>query len=529
MKNTMINTPDQPCLETDSFNRADVCELINKARYRGKPHEINRKVSDLIYKYLLGRGVFYKESEKSAYYFTISNRLIPIDKNDVSYKKMIFRFDICESDPLYKHMSDYLEMKALSTGDEVVLHRFCHYDKTNNSLYVTNNKHFLYKITKDIVDKYPNGHDGVLFVHDPVMKPYEYISRKHRRGKLLLSKTITNKISFASNDFTIEQYRIMLNVWVLSLFFPELLPTRPILALVGGKGTSKTTTIKSIGTLLYGDGFNVTPLQNRQDDFDAVVTNKHFVGLDNADSNYGWLPDRLAVAATGGNISKRELYKTNVLAEYAINSFIAITSREPHFKRDDVAERLWLIHLDKPSSFIPEGDIINDVIKNRDYILSEFFDMFKIMLSAWNAKSQNTFMTTFRMADFARFAHSIPFPKEQRKLINEAFVKMSIAQSSFSLEDEEMVPFLNSWCKMNESKIGIKERYVSSTELCRELSAIARGRGSKFSFENREKAFSMKLSAIKNNLESLFDIKIKHPGGNRLLYSFKRNSSYFDD
>ena len=57
-------------------------------------------------------------------------------------------------------------------------------------------------------------------------------------------------------------------------------------------------------------------LTAKPDDFDAAITSDHFVVADNADDAPPWLPDKLAVLATGGTIKRRVLYTTNRLADY---------------------------------------------------------------------------------------------------------------------------------------------------------------------------------------------------------------------
>jgi hypothetical protein len=53
----------------------------------------------------------------------------------------------------------------------------------------------------------------------------------------------------------------------------------------------------------------------RPDDFEAAITADPLVVADNADDAPRWLPDRLAVVATGGTIKRRILYTTNRLVE----------------------------------------------------------------------------------------------------------------------------------------------------------------------------------------------------------------------
>lgn len=102
-------------------------------------------------------------------------------------------------------------------------------------------------------------------------------------------------------------------------------------------------TLRAIGLILFGSRFEVQSLADKEDAFDAVVTSTHYAAFDNADSRVKWLPDRLAICATGGSVSKRQLYTTNTLVNYPIDCFVEIASRTPYFNRDDVTERLLLL------------------------------------------------------------------------------------------------------------------------------------------------------------------------------------------
>ena len=108
--------------------------------------------------------------------------------------------------------------------------------------------------------------------------------------------------------------------------------------MIGEKGSGKTSVLRRIGQLLFGPKFQVLGMSHEPKDFDAAVTGDAFVGIDNADANIAWLDDKLAVVATGGTLKRREYYTTNKLVEYPITAFVGITSRTPHFRREDVAD-----------------------------------------------------------------------------------------------------------------------------------------------------------------------------------------------
>ena len=83
--------------------------------------------------------------------------------------------------------------------------------------------------------------------------------------------------------------------------------------------------------------------REREDAFVAAITNNYIVIFDNVDGKMAWVNDRLATAASGSLILRRRLYTTNEVAIYQPKCFIGLTSRDPRFKRDDVADRLVIL------------------------------------------------------------------------------------------------------------------------------------------------------------------------------------------
>ena len=47
-----------------------------------------------------------------------------------------------------------------------------------------------------------------------------------------------------------DQQRLLLHVWLLAAFFPELLPSKILLLLYGEKGSGKTTTVGKLALFM---------------------------------------------------------------------------------------------------------------------------------------------------------------------------------------------------------------------------------------------------------------------------------------
>src|SRR6056297_4359183 len=91
-----------------------------------------------------------------------------------------------------------------------------------------------------------NGYDGVLFVSDNnAPEPFEY-NKEFASGiypRECLDRYIFDKINFASGAEVVlkpPEQKCLFEIWLYSLFFESILPTKPILLFLGEKGSGKT-------------------------------------------------------------------------------------------------------------------------------------------------------------------------------------------------------------------------------------------------------------------------------------------------
>lgn len=141
-----------------------------------------------------------------------------------------------------------------------------------------------------------------------------------------------------------EEYRLVLLVWLVATFFPELCPTRPLLLLKGEAGSGKSMLLRTLLRLLAGPDTELGGIPDKPDGFVAAAAATHLLVLDNLDQPQGWLRDKLARISTGGVDYYRRLYTSNDLATVRYRCWIAITSRTPDvLRRDDLADRLLVV------------------------------------------------------------------------------------------------------------------------------------------------------------------------------------------
>jgi len=491
-------------------------QQIRKERKK-KPFEINQEVSAAVISDLSCRGSFYNDGN-FGYFFSRSDKsLLKIEERNLDISQILSNYGINPSEIIYKYIIDELKLCAFNKGQKKKVYRLSYYDSDSFTLYLSNHQNGIYRITDSEIKLTDNGEDGILFLKS------EAETFEIHDSDDIFSQVYENllfNINLDKDNFGNCERKLILYIWFLSIFFIDIMPTRPILALIGEKGSGKSTLAREFGLILFGSGFDVFPLPSDVRDFEAIITNSAFIAFDNADSKSAWLNDRLASAATGAKISKRELYTTNDSTEYRIRSNLALTARTPVFTRDDVADRLLLMKLRRIEDFQSESFLSTRILKNRDFILSEVLSHLQSVVYALKEYKDYIYKGPFRMADFASFAMKIAMYNGIENRVESILKKLSQTQTNFTLENDPIFELLHIWImkKDNEGK------EISSSELFKSLAELAKEEDMHFPYEKNVWGFGRRLKNMLTDLSVYFRIKKKERGGRIKYYTFWRKS-----
>ncbi len=464
---------------------------------------------------LTERSKFYRDLMGAYIFMEGEKRLIPIDRDNTEFTLLLAKYGINKTETIYKYTEQELYNYAHQSGEETRVHRHAYYNKKTNRLYLYNFDNQIYRICTEEIQLVNNGTDGILFLSDRSSIPFTIPENGNSAG--LIENLLLDKINFHNSDLTIDESRIIVLIWFLSLFFESIMPTKPILAIIGEKGSGKTITLRKTGIILFGDKFNVTPLPHKPEDFDTALTNNSFMAIDNADSRCRWLEDRLAIAATGGTVKKRQLYTTNKLVEIPIHCYLAITSRTPRFQRDDVADRLIIMEVERYEQPISEDILLGEIRENRNPLLGEVVKMIKDVLKALEVNRDYKDSGGFRMADFGNFAMKIAKQSGFEEQMRGIFKKLMMAQSVFTLTADPIFDLLQIWS--NEPNNTGHE--VTSGGLCKELADLATKENIEFPYREKTQVFAHRLKNLIPNLDHFFEITKRTGGGRRMYYSFR--------
>ncbi len=504
-------------------------EILDIRDVKKKEHRINDRVKRLILDDLLVRGTLYHD-EITAYFFKRKEKkLLEVSPHDHEFVLLLAKYGINAAETISRYIIEAVRNAAFHDGPRIHAHKFSHYKPEIFTLYVHNYNNQMYRLTTDEIDLVDNGTDGVLFLTDPMAEPfltdYRWFQKEYKKIALdedwkanedsVFMKLIVEMINFSDDILDPNERSLLFVLWVYCNFFREINKTRPELAWIGEKGSGKSSTNKKLGCTFFGSKFQLTPLPDKVEDFDTIITNRPFVCIDNADTKKTWLEDRLATLATSGAIPKRKLYTTNEMIEYPLDCFVSLTARTPRFKRDDVADRLLMMKSQRFKTFLPENKLIDAVLKKRDEIWVELLFMLQNVILSLKDHADDDFSTAFRMADFADFSLKIAKRGGFDNQLLTIFQKLMQEQSFYALEGSPIFDLLLVWVKENEG------HEISSSGLCKGLSVIAERDGTEFYYSGKERSFVQKFRNLRSNLDEFFDITEKVGRGRRKAYSFR--------
>lgn len=421
-----------------------------------------------------------------------------------------------------RNLGKDLKKRAQRRAEEREVYQFAHFNETKMELYVTNYDSGYYAVTKDSIEWRPNGTD-VFFVDNDLGDPYEYIPVEERtslpdhipgeqsewqsQGDALM-RMFGNRINYrGSAALGPADQRKQLYLYLHLLPLIDLMDGRPILALEGEKGSGKSVAQRSIGRFLFGSEFTESSMPDSRDDFVAQVSNQPFVAIDNYDNGADWVNDMLASVATGSGIKMRKLFTTNDLHSARPRCWISINSRDPPFRRDDVADRLLVIRVERVDDFVGIGDFLKAVTAHRDILWSELLNNLQDVIREYGERETATMSTGHRMASWANMARiagdALDVPD-----VDSLLDVMQSERAAFALEDEPWAGVIQHWRKDEPEEATV---WQGAGALAKKLDDYADQNGLPFN-QTHASALGSKLSLYRSELEELFGLEIDESG-----------------
>jgi hypothetical protein len=345
-----------------------------------------------------------------------------------------------------------------------------------------------------------NGEAGVLFVASPLWQPYTPDFAGHGVLKWL-TEDLPNWSSVP------RVYALAFLAWILSLFFPELCPTRPLVGLVGEKGAGKSLLLRLLLRFLYGLTAEVTGVPEKPGDFVAMAAAAHLLCLDNLDSFVPWLRDRLARISTGAQDSYRRYYTNVDVGTVRYRCSVAITARTPDtLRRDDLADRLLVLLMDriKEKDLELETELMTKVAAQRNAFWGEILTTLNQAVASIRAGGLTRKGSKLRLADWAALGRVFARDAGQEGLWDQLLKQMRSDQGDFLLKENLVVEGLSHWMMIEKNR----GREVAARELYDELGELLFD-GSKppRDWPKSVIGFGRRLSGIRRELGNRYDVR----------------------
>jgi hypothetical protein len=201
-----------------------------------------------------------------------------------------------------------------------------------------------------------------------------------------------------------EEDWLLLTALIAHAFVPGVPHAIPVF--YGDKGAAKTTAQRVIRKLIDPAVRDTMTLPTDKNELVLMLMTNYAPCFDNLDGLSPWQSDMLCQAATGGGISKRELYTD---MEEVILSFLRcpmLNGINLVASRDDLLDRCVLFKLERiaEEERKTEAEFWREFEEDRPYILGAIFD---VLTKALQIYQHVKLPALPRMADFATWGYAI--------------------------------------------------------------------------------------------------------------------------
>lgn len=408
-------------------------------------------------------------------------------------------YGITEREETTKVVYDVIRSYAIHEGTRAELRRFAAYDGTSKTAYLSAYDGFMWQLDgSSDIKKVPSGEHEMFFIDDdggigvaPDIGPHDL---------LIDHLTSANFAAQGLGGISAEAQRKALIVWMFSLAFPDLMPTKPLLMLEGVQGSGKTSCIQLIQIALLGKIKAMTISKNQESDFGVLLLRAPIALLDNVDTYIDWVADKVCSYTTGGEFPKRRLFSDDEEVVIKPHAFLAVASKNPSsFRREDVADRCIILRLDRRENYGRFQKLIEKTTALRAKLFGEYLYYVnriveEIRAGAYDEDSAEA----HRMADFAALARVVgKVLGWSQDDLAELMSGLQNERDAFIIEEDPLPDLLHRWIsyrpRMGPANVG---REVTIHQLFQELDSFAQADGIQWYKSPRQLAQKIRSSHI---------------------------------
>lgn len=455
---------------------------------------------------------------------------IRISPDDARFSDLLREYGIGTGMEAERRIGKFLGFRAIQDGRRTSIRHFFYYDRSTEKAYVSEQVGQLLRVTKNGIDRIPNGTDGQLFEFNDKYQGYTVdlfflpfmtgnISRALVPSDILA--TIFDGIQFKPSRLTVDQNMILISTWIIVMMLSGLITEKPILQIVGASGSGKTTMLEIIGRTLFGPEFKVERLPEDVKEFENAVINNDFLAIDNTTGIPKKIRSSICQTVTGFQVTRRELFTTTGQVQRPSTATLAIAGITKVLNEAETSNRSIDLRIAErpPESNISEQELHDNIDRARPDLMGELLFRIQMVLKALDAQRDYTPTTSLRMAGFAsvllRVARHEGWEAEAKDLIDTWHEE----QIEAALEGEDVAEIMAMWI----SKSGWKPVTLSAEELNRELLAMGRVNSiHETSWEGRPNWLGMRLQRSAESYHRRFGMEIvpdKHTKTNRYRFA----------
>lgn len=258
-------------------------------------------------------------------------------------------------------------------------------DVSKNSLEISENS------IKYIFDEFKYGiaFESKKYSKEQVFPKSFKMTLKDARKQLL---TLKNFINTSDENFK------MIIIYILCAFIKDI--PHPILIILGGAGTSKSTTTTFLNELIDPSINEIMSLP-KKDDLELVLSNRYFVAFDNIGENQITkdVSDLLCQAVTGATVVRRKKYTDKEETYLKLNNVIVFNGITPNIFKEDLLQRSIVINMNPID--IKERRLLSDIRNEFRENLPKYLEAIAVVLQHYLKNSELPVNQELsRMADF---------------------------------------------------------------------------------------------------------------------------------
>ena len=405
----------QKLTELSSYLKApDTIAQVDDIRYlKGKPKiESVRLACATIWGILNDEGDrVIQTAQNDAYWYNHENHLMIKEGTEFWDSTLNGQFGLNPAENFSKMTAVELRLKIIREAPFVPIRNRTYWSTEEKKLYVNMGGPEVYIVSgKDKIEQTYNGECGQLFVTNDSGR--YLVPDLDNENKEDTWEHLVDDLSFTTSEdapASSEEQKELLKAWILAFFFQELLPTRPILALIGDPGSGKTTAIRRILRIVEDPFSDVLGIPtDKQDAFRTSIESHRLLVLDNLEkSGAWWMVDMLNKLATGSHIEVRKLYKTNEKHVIIPQCFVACTAVNVPFSDETLFSRLLVLEMEKLHAPLPEYILQRRIAEFGPGIWGDLLHKLGEVVEILRADKKVKPPTSSRLADFTMFCERI--------------------------------------------------------------------------------------------------------------------------